>query len=327
MNYLNWREIDGYGCPVNIIETNRGYGKSYGWKKKCVKMVRRGGKFVYVVRRPQNWKDITDKKLQIFPDVNQDLGENIETKKAGFFRGDEQVGYIVELSKAQSVKPASFADVQMVIFDEFLIENDSPERYLPQEPVQLMNLFDTIARNRSDVKLYMVGNASVLYNPYVIFWNLRLPKKGRISISDNRRILLFIGVSEEFIQQRKETLAGELMRGTSYEAFALYNQFAFDNMLYLDKVPKGARYYVSIKAAVPLAVYTRGKYFYVSQNYEKRFPRVLVLPENVSDERETVAHRSNFYVVLLKKLYLNGFVRYENVKVKELFIGFISAFL
>ena len=38
MNYLNWREIDGYGCPVNIIETNRGYGKSYGWKKKCVKM-------------------------------------------------------------------------------------------------------------------------------------------------------------------------------------------------------------------------------------------------------------------------------------------------
>lgn len=134
-------------------------------------------------------------------------------------------------------------------------------------------------------------------------------------------------MSEEFIQQRKETLAGELMQGTSYEAFALYNQFAFDNMLYLDKVPKGARYYVSIKAAVPLAVYTHGKYFYVSQNYEKSFPRVLVLPENVSDERETVAHRNNFYVVLLKKLYLNGFVRYENVKVKELFIGFISAFL
>ena len=98
-------------------------------------------------------------------------------------------------------------------------------------------------------------------------------------------------------------------------------------MLYLDKVPKGAHYYVSIKTTVPLGVYTHGKYFYVSQNYEKSFPRVLVLPENVSDERETVAHRSNFYVVLLKKLYLNGFVRYENVKVKELFIGFISAFL
>lgn len=327
MNYINWREIDGYACPVNILETNRGFGKTYGWKEKVLKAIKKGKKFLYVVRRPQNWKDITEKGMQIFADINADRGRDVKTMKKGFFENGEQVGYVAELSKAQNLKPASFADVSIIIFDEFLIENDSQEKYLCGEPKRLMNLFDTVARNRNDVKMYMTGNASVLYNPYVIFWSLRLPKKGNIAISDNKKILLYIGVSEEFISQRKETLVGELMQGTSYEAFALYNQFGYDNDLYIEKPPRGAKYYLTIKADAVMGVYFDGDKFFVSEHAQPQFSKVIALSREVESETEIVLYRNTFLAVILKKYYMAQRIRYDSVKTKEIFLAFISNFL
>lgn len=327
MNYINWREIDGYACPVNILETNRGFGKTYGWKEKVLKAIKKGKKFLYVVRRPQNWKDITEKGMQIFADINADRGRDVKTMKKGFFENGEQVGYVAELSKAQNLKPASFADVSIIIFDEFLIENDSQEKYLYSEPKKLMNLFDTVARNRNDVKMYMTGNASVLYNPYVLFWSLRLPKKGNISISDNKKILLYIGVNEKFIEQRKNTLAGELMHGTSYEAFALYNQFGYDNDLYIEKPPRGAKYYLTIKADAMMGVYFNDDKFFVSEHAQSQFSKVIALSREVESETEIALYRNTFLAVILKKYYMAQRIRYDSVKTKEIFLAFISNFL
>ena len=59
-------------------------------------------------------------------------------------------------------KSTSYPDVVTVVFDEFLTRG----AYLPDEFVLLMNCLSSIIRNRTDVKIIMLGNTVNKYCPY-----------------------------------------------------------------------------------------------------------------------------------------------------------------
>lgn len=66
------------------------------------------------------------------------------------------------LSEMEHDKSASFPDVTTVLFDEFLTRR----YYLPDEFILFMNVLSTIIRERSNVKIFMLGNTVNRYNPY-----------------------------------------------------------------------------------------------------------------------------------------------------------------
>lgn len=66
------------------------------------------------------------------------------------------------LSGMEHDKSTSYPRVQMIIFDEFL----SRSNYLPDEFLLFMNTISTIARNRTDVEIFMLGNTVNKYCPY-----------------------------------------------------------------------------------------------------------------------------------------------------------------
>lgn len=77
------------------------------------------------------------------------------------------------LSGYEHDKSTSYPHVGILCFDEFL----SRSNYLPDEFIILMNTLSTIARNRTDVEIYLLGNTVNKYCPYFSEMGLTNVKK------------------------------------------------------------------------------------------------------------------------------------------------------
>ena len=70
------------------------------------------------------------------------------------------IGFLI--SEMESDKSASYDDVTLICFDEFI----SRDNYIVDEFVAYMNVISTIVRNRTDVTIFMLGNTVNKYCPY-----------------------------------------------------------------------------------------------------------------------------------------------------------------
>lgn len=77
-------------------------------------------------------------------------------------RDTEPCGYAFDLNAMEHHKSTSYPKVTTIIFDEFL----SRQGYLTNEFVLFMNTLSTIIRDRSNVKIFMIGNTVNKYCPY-----------------------------------------------------------------------------------------------------------------------------------------------------------------
>ena len=72
------------------------------------------------------------------------------------------MGYAFDLNSMEHHKGTSYPKVTTIIFDEFL----SRQGYLPNEFVLFMNTLSTIIRDRSNVKIFILGNTVNKFCPY-----------------------------------------------------------------------------------------------------------------------------------------------------------------
>ena len=72
------------------------------------------------------------------------------------------LAFTFALSEMEHDKSTSFPNVTTVIFDEFLTRR----YYLPDEFILFLNVLSTIIRQRSNVKIFMLGNTVNRYCPY-----------------------------------------------------------------------------------------------------------------------------------------------------------------
>lgn len=75
---------------------------------------------------------------------------------------NEPIGYAFDLNAMEHHKSTSYPKVTTIIFDEFL----SRQGYLTNEFVLFMNTLSTIIRDRSNVKIFMIGNTVNKFCPY-----------------------------------------------------------------------------------------------------------------------------------------------------------------
>lgn len=77
-------------------------------------------------------------------------------------RSTEPCGFAFDINGMEHYKSISFPKVTTIIFDEFL----SRQGYLPNEFQLLMNAISTIVRQRTNVKIIMLGNTVNRFCPY-----------------------------------------------------------------------------------------------------------------------------------------------------------------
>ena len=130
----------------NFVVGARGCGKTYGAKKTVIKRFLKSGKQFVYLRRYETEMPAAE-MLNFFDDVSVEFPDTEFKSYNGLFRINKQIaGWYFPLSKATMLKSIPFPNVDLIIFDEFIIEVGI-YRYLPNEVRTFLECYSTISRD------------------------------------------------------------------------------------------------------------------------------------------------------------------------------------
>lgn len=177
--YYSLENILDYDCTYNIIFGERSNGKTYACLKYALERYLKTGEQLALVRR---WReDFTGKRgASMFSALieNGELSKlDTEWEDIYYYSGrwwlarweddkrilsEEPFAYGFSLGSMEHDKSTSYPNITTIIFDEFITRG----YYLPDEFVVFLNVVSTIVRDRTNVKIFMLGNTVNQYCPY-----------------------------------------------------------------------------------------------------------------------------------------------------------------
>lgn len=330
LDYLNLHKIISYGCPVNIIITERGKGKSFALKDYCInKFIKKDYQFLYLRRYDNELKSIFQEtkgvKRDFFNDIrNKYENFELEAKNRQFLINKETFGIAKRMTEAQDLKSTENSNIKTIFIDEYGIEKNSHRFYLPNEGMVLMGIFDSIARNRSDIKIFILSNAveDIEYSPLFTFFNLSLPFNSEYKTFKDNTILVYYSRDKKFQEQRKQTLIGKLASGTKYEDYAINNKIINKNNDFLARKTGSAKFSFALMFKNNIYgiwnSFNEGR-IYVSKDYDKFTPYFFSM--TLQDFKPntmmfSAMKKYNFWKLFLENFKL-GNVYFENQKIKH----------
>ena len=199
--YYSLKNILKTNSTYNIIIGERSNGKTYACLKHGIEQYFKDGSQMAIVRRWQT--DIRGNRAsEIFKALlsNDEVYKISDGKYQGIhyyggkfylcnygdngkaiYNDNDVIAYPFSLSDTEHNKSISYPNIRTIIFDEFLTR----QVYLPDEFILFMNTISTIVRNRTDVKIFMLGNTVNKYSPYfdeMGLRNVRDQEQGTIDI-------------------------------------------------------------------------------------------------------------------------------------------------
>lgn len=239
--FVDMKSIIEADYPFIIMTGARATGKTYGALKYVIEA---GKKFIYMRRTKVQTNLISAAEMSPFQAVCSDMHITFEARKIStevtgiyFNESENPAGYIMALSGIANLRGFSAADVQIIIYDEFIPE--AHERQLKNEGDALFNAYETINRNRElsgcpAVKMVLLSNANRIVNP--VFQSLgligvayKMAETGQQIYKDRGRGLFIINLRNSPISEKKrETALYKLLQENPIVSMSL------DNM-YLDK--------------------------------------------------------------------------------------------
>ena len=182
--HYSYRAIDGYNKPFNFVLSPRELGKTatmwyekiyLGWKKDKKP-------WIYLVRKAV---EITDALINSIADtiINKFTDDNVTFSfKSGSFKdgivdvkiGDELFFRVVSLNiDMRRIKLAVLKNIKGVFMDEYVINPEMGEKYLPKEAEKLKEAYTTWRRECDGLlRFYIVGNPYSLFNPLYVDWKV-----------------------------------------------------------------------------------------------------------------------------------------------------------
>lgn len=180
MKYYSLKRILERNAVYNMVIGERSNGKSYAVHEYAATEFYKNGGQLAVVRRWQD--DFTGKRGATMFDgiVNSGaLAKITNGEWTGIYYyssrwlfcryedgkrvvNETPFAYGFAITSQEHDKSTSYPNVRTILFDEFLTRN----MYLPDEFVLFCNVVSTIVRQRTDVKIFMLGNTVNKYCPY-----------------------------------------------------------------------------------------------------------------------------------------------------------------
>lgn len=328
--YYSNGQLLSYHYFLNFIIGHRGVGKSYDFKKWSIRDFLKSGKQFVWVRR---YKQETKKIKQFFDDVGKEFpNNNLQVKggdKDGVFMVDGKVaGYYLTLSISTSYKSIPFPNVDKIIFDEFLIDK-STYRYMSNEVIILLELIDTIFRDRDDVKgVFCLGNNISFTNPYFLYFGIlafsgRFYKKGEVLVECYR--------NEIYIENKKSTRFGRLVNGTTYGDYAIENKSLKDDNTFIEKRPNDAQFRFLVKYKYFTIGYwldAQNGLLYACREYDpKTHAKYCLTREDHEPNLYLIKNLRNTHINDLKFMFQNGLLRFSDSQVKNVCYEILAYFV
>lgn len=327
--YYNFDKLFSYPFLIAFVIGERGVGKSFNAKVAVLKkFLKTGEQFIYLRR----YKTELDTSLATFWDDLQENGyfeghtlKVVKNKMLTKFTCDGKVcGYAVPLSTANILKSTAFPKVSMIVFDEFLLDNSGTYRYLKNEVTMLLDVVETVFRLR-DGRTILLGNAlNVHASPYFAYWNLELPDDHSEfkTFKDGAIIVNYIK-NLEYREAKKKSKFGKLIDGTEYGKYAIENQVLRENNSFIAKRPSNSVFYgMIIINGMSVGIWSgRDGYLYLSEKYDPNTVHKFVFDYNDHTEQTIYTTiRENMYMRICIRSYKQGWLKFENQRVKGICI-------
>lgn len=311
-------------CVFNFVIGNRGGGKTFGGKKLCINRFKKdGSQFVWIRRYKTEIETLSD----FWADIRSHYPKDELTQSGDkLYINGELAGYMIGLSTSMQLKSVAYPRVKTVIFDEFIIDKGRIT-YLKNEVHVFLELFETIARMRDNVTAIFLGNAISIVNPYFVYFKIT-PRLNQRFTKIKGQICIEFYFNEEFIAQKKQTRYGQVVQGTAYGDYNMYNKFLRDSDSFLAKRPPSANYkcYQFILDGERFALWDDHKHgcYYIDNSYEPNFGmyRTFVLNPNDMDENDAshiLLKKNNDVLKKLNKLIELGDIYFNNQNTKQKF--------
>ena len=182
MKYYSLNKINKKDATYNVIFGERSNGKTYATLKQVLEnYFNDGSQFAYIRRwsvdvQPKRMNNLFNAIIEdgyleklsggkftaIFYRTGRFYLCTYNDKGKPIYNEEDIIGYAFSLSENEHNKANSYPRVTTIIFDEFLTN----KIYLPDEFILFMNTVSTIVRQRTNVKIYMLGNTVNKYCPY-----------------------------------------------------------------------------------------------------------------------------------------------------------------
>ena len=214
--FYSYNKILSYNALINILVGEAGVGKTFGATKFVINRFKKfDEEFAYIRRYKKEVDYAVPKFFNAMKDKNVFPNDILKNIGRTFLCNDRPCGYAMELSTAQDLKGSEFSKVKNILFDEFIIEKGQKKYYLKNEVNTFLRLIETLGRLR-DIRVFMLGNATDITNPYFLYFNLSLPYNNDIALFKNNTILLQYMKNEKYREVKRKTRFGQLIEGTDY---------------------------------------------------------------------------------------------------------------
>lgn len=253
MAFYSYNELRSHQGLFNFVLSNRGGGKTFGAKVlgiksyiKSKKKTGQGEQFAYVRRYDSEFET----KDQFFDDIIANgMFEDYEFIVKGYKgyirekveEGEEEneweiLCFFIPLSVSQRYKSTPYPNVTKIFFDEFIIDKGNI-RYVRNEVVVFLELFETIDRKRDKTDAFFLANTVSLVNPYFSYFKIYPNPNKRFTKSKDGLVVVEMFTDDEFVQEKLKTRFGRLIQGTEYGDYAINNQSLRDNTYFIQKRP------------------------------------------------------------------------------------------
>ena len=310
----------------------RGGGKTYGALKYAITQYQKNKKrgksweFMYVRRMKAELDKLTTMRNgRLFNAVRSEFPDNALKAESNTLLCDGEImGYSQALSTASILKSDAFPNVQLIIFDEFIIDNRGTYHYLKDEVTKFLDLYETVARGR-DVIVLFLSNAVTVTNPYFDYFHLNKPANGDIQrFGSSKQILVQNYVSPLLSNMKKQSRFGQIISGTEYSEYAYDNEWLLDNEDFIAKKPQRCQYFLTLLYKdTKLGVWLDNKdwMYYISLDVDSQYPKVYSVTTDEHKPNVMLFHagRKLPWLKSLQDAYEMGAVRYESIKLKNWF--------
>lgn len=318
--YYSRNDLLSYNALFNFVVGERGTGKTYQFKDWAISdFIKNKNQFVYVRRYKTEFKDIGN----FFDDMIKKYPNHKFSIAQGKFYIDKKVaGFYIPLSTSITKKSVAYPNVNKIGFDEFILEK-STLHYLPNEVNAFLGLYETVARDRNNVRVMFMANSVTLINPYFLFFDLQVSKTKRFWTFKNNDLVVELTDLEEFKQHKKQTRFAKIIDGTEFSKYSIEGEFTGDNYEFIQsKTPNSYYCFTIVYKGESLGVWCDSKLglMFVSSKVDLTYPLKYAITTN--DHKPNMIVLSNKYsrekIKVLTKIYEYGCLRYESLKIKSM---------
>ena len=315
---------------MNMVLSNRGGGKTFHFTRWGIDDYKKTGHQCVWVRRYQTEIDemllngkFFDAVREYYPDDELTIEGNL-----GLVNG-EVAFYFIALSTSRQLKSNNYPNVNKIVFDEFIIDKGRVT-YLKAEVEVFLDLYETVARLRDNVRAVLLANSITIVNPYFLFWNIKPDTRKRFTVQGQVCVELF--TDAEFIEKKKKTRFGQLVQGTRYSDYAIENQWLLDNSTFIeDKTPE-AEFMLGLKYCGIMYgfwVDYKAGLMYVNKQYDPSSYNLFCLTKDDHEANLLLVKSLNDSKRVQRVVYAfrNGLLRFSDMQVKNQFYEFIGFFV